>query len=137
VGVEQFVFLVAGALIVGLAAHWIRTRATPANRLEGAIRRPGHRWQHGRLTVTPGVIAFESYRWQVRLRSGERRNLHVVRVDDWSGRRPSPHQFWSLNPSASIIELTTIDGAVAFAALPCRLRLVRTKLQVDKGSQTL
>ena len=98
---------------------------------EGAIRQPGHRWQHGRLTVTPGVIGFEFYRWQVRLRSGEHRSIRVTGVDDWSGRQPSWREWWSINRNVRIVELSTTDGVVEFAALPHRLAVVRTELRID------
>lgn len=83
--------------------------------------------------MTPSVIGFECYRWQVRLRSGENRSMRVTGVDDWSGRRPSRREWWSINPKVRIVELSTTDGVVEFAALPYRLAIVRTELHIDRN----
>ena len=128
----RFLTVVVIALVGGVAANWVRQRIS-RHRPEGAIRLPGRRWQHGRLMVTPGVIGFESYRWQVRLQSGENRSIRVTGVDDWSGRPPSRREWWSINPDVRIIQLSTTDGVVEFAALPHRLAIVRTELHIDRG----
>lgn len=127
---QQFLLTVAVALVVGFAADWVRIRLT-RTRPEGAIRHTGHKWQHGRFEVTPGIITFEPYRWHVRLRSGNKRNILVIKVDDWSGQAPSRREWWSINNSVQIIELTTPDGVVQFAALPNMLKTVRSDLQVN------
>ncbi|NYJ75625.1 hypothetical protein [Allobranchiibius huperziae] len=118
--------LIGSALSALLAPLLRRMRWT---RLEAALRFPGQRWQHGQLTVGPGVLRFQPYRGQFRLRQGSTHDLHVLSFSRAPHRSPGRRTIWSLNPRTQIVDLSTTNGQLELAAVPRTLRLIMDQLE--------
>ena len=126
------IFIVIGiALVVaigGMALGLAVGGRIVGDRIEGAMREPGGRWQHGRLTVTPGHLSFQRYRWQVRIPRGAPVEIDVDELGDDTGVRPSWKQIMSINPQLHIVTVSSPQGARELAALPSHLKELRERI---------
>ncbi|MDH2442396.1 hypothetical protein QDR37_00395 [Amnibacterium sp. CER49] len=119
------------ALVIGVPGILIGQRigrGIVGDRIEVAFREPGTtKWRHGRLTISPGQVTLERYRWQVRIPSGDRREYGVTGLDD-TGQRPSLRQIMSVNPQLHIAVLHTTAGDLELAAFPSRITELQRRL---------
>lgn len=112
------------AAVVGV----IVGRSIAGRHVEVALRRPGQKWAHGRLTFAAGAFTFERYRFQMRIPSGDKTTYRIHGVGEDSGRRPSLKNVWTINPQLHIIELETDRGPLELGALPYRIPDIRERL---------
>lgn len=120
--------IVAAGLALGLALG----RRIVGDRIEVAMREPGDRWRHGRLTVAPGHLVFQPYRWQMRIPKGSPVEIDVDELGDDTGRRPSWKQFLSINPQLHIVDVASPQGDRELAALPSHLEELRERLAGER-----
>jgi hypothetical protein len=119
------------ALIIGIASVALGSvvgRRLVGDRIEVAMREPGGKWRHGRLTVSPGHVSFQPYRWQMRIPHGRPVEMDVKSLGDDTGRRPSWKQIMSVNPQLHIVEVASLQGDREVAALPSHLEELRERL---------
>jgi hypothetical protein len=120
-----FALVVAiGGMAIGLAVG----RRIVGERIEAALREPGGRWQHGSITVTPGHLSFQRYRWQMRIPRGAPVEIDVDDLGDDTGVRPSWKQVLTINPQLHIVTVTSPQGDRELAALPTHLEELRERL---------
>jgi hypothetical protein len=126
----------AGALIalvifvpVMLLSMKLGDRLIVKDRIEVAMRKAGTtKWRHGRLTVTPGHLSIQPYRWQVRLPKGKPIEMDVDTMTEDTGRRPSLKQLLTVNPQLHIVELESSSGRLEIAGAPSHLSELRERL---------
>lgn len=121
VGLVVGLAVAAGLLSLGIAIG----RCLVGDRIEVALRQPGEKWRHGRLTVSPGTMTFERYRWQMRIPSGEKTPLTNVTLGPDTGQRPPLRHLWSINPQLHIVSLGSDQGQFEVGALPSRIDRLR------------
>ena len=117
VGVLVVVLIAVGGGLLGLR---LGDRLV-GDRIEGALREPGGRWRHGRVTIDGDTVTFERYRFQMRIPSGKKQRFDNVRLGADSGQRPPLRTMWSINPQVHIVSLDADQGHFEFAALPSRI----------------
>jgi F0F1-type ATP synthase membrane subunit c/vacuolar-type H+-ATPase subunit K len=125
------VIAVVVALVVGIGGMALGLalgNRIVGDRIEGAMREPGGRWRHGRITVTPGHLSFQPYLWQVRIPHGAPVEFDVEELSDDTGRRPSWKQIMSVNPQLHIVDVVAPQGRRELAALPSHLEELRGRL---------
>jgi hypothetical protein len=124
--------IIAGGLALGLGIG----RRIVGERIEVAMREPGGRWRHGRLTVAPGHLVFQPYLFQVRIPRGAPVEIDVERLGDDTGDRPSWKQILSLNPQVHIVDVASPQGDRQIAALPSHLEELRERLAGERQVET-
>jgi hypothetical protein len=80
------------------------------------------------LTVTPGHLSIQPYRWQVRLPKGKPIEMEVDTMTEDTGRRPSLKQLLTVNPQLHIVELESSSGRLEIAGAPSHLSELRERL---------
>ncbi|WP_411699065.1 hypothetical protein [Conyzicola sp.] len=113
-----------GGLALGLALG----RRIVGERIEAALREPAGRWKHGSLTVTPGHLSFQPYRWQMRIPRGAPIEIDVDELGDDTGVRPPWKHVLSINPQLHIVTVASPQGNRELAALPSHLEELRERL---------
>lgn len=130
--------LVGGVVVVIAAAALALAvgKTLVGDRVEVAVRVPGDKkWRHGRLTVIPGGLRLEPYRWQVRVPTGEQIDLRDVELGEDVGRRPPLRQMWSINPALHVIRLGSDQGELELGVLPAHLARLRGQMHLSGSGQ--
>ena len=134
-GVIVFVIIFVIVVAVGsIALGQLIGRTVVGDRFEVAIRTPGEKWRHGRLTVSPGHLSFQQYRWQLRIPRGAPLEWDIVSLGEDTGRRPSLKQVFSINPQLRIVDLVTQHGTEELAILPAQLDELRERLNAEPAA---
>lgn len=131
-----FVAIIAVVLLLavgGISAGLLLGKKLVGDRIELAYRAPGEKWRHGRADLSPGVMRLQKYWWQLRIPTGDPLTLEVESVAR-EERKPSPRQWWTMNPQLRITDMHTDRGTYEIGALPRHLAEVRDRLTRSSAS---